>query len=208
MRVPLENTYVRFEQGDLVGELLAYFTLTPVFIMVMYTTLVLLRRDYSTFYALGGQIVNLLLNKILKKLIDEPRPADNEDISDSGMPSNHSQFIGYFGTFYVLQFLLNSKALSRPYRYLYSGFLVLLAALVCFSRHYLGYHTWPQIFVGAWVGSSLGLVLSSIDILLGNSIGALVCSIPIVRYFGVRHFSSLEQYLALRSDPSTKRRKN
>lgn len=207
MKIPLENTYVRFNEGDIIGELLAYITLAPVFVMVMYATLIILRRDYSTFFALGGQLFNLLLNKILKKLIDEPRPLDSLDISDSGMPSNHSQFIGYFATFYILQFLFNSKILSIQYRCLYSFFLVILATLVCYSRYYLEYHTIAQVLVGVAIGSSVGVLWSMIDIILGNVIGNYVCSIPLIHSLGVRHFSALEQYLSLRNIKLYKQRK-
>ena len=201
MKIPLENTYVRFEKGDIIGEVLAYITLSPVFVMVMYTTLVILRRDYSTFYALGGQLLNLLLNKVLKKLIDEPRPSDNNDISDSGMPSNHSQFIGYFVVYYSIQFLFNTngnKTLSVQYKYLYSFYLFVLGVLVCFSRLYLGYHTIDQVLVGVGVGTVVAILWSMIDIYFGNLLGDYICSIPFIHFFDVRNFSPMGQYLSIR----------
>ena len=207
MKIPLENTHVTFDQGDTIGEILAYITLTPVFLMVMYTTLILLRRDYTTFYALGGQLLNLVFNKILKKLIDQPRPIHNHELSDSGMPSNHSQFIGYFVVYYSIQFLFNShsKTLSVQYKYFYSFSLFILGALVCFSRYYLGYHTVDQVLVGAGVGTTVGILWSIIDIYFGNFIGDYLCSIPLIHFFGVRHFSPLEQYLLLRTNTSYKK---
>jgi len=197
MKVPLESTYVRFREDDIVGQVLAYITLCPIYLMVMYTTLVVFRRDFGTLFALFGQMLNLALNKLLKKIVNQPRPDENSDYSDSGMPSNHSQFICYFCMFYIIQ-SLSSKLLPPSQRYLYSFGLGVLAYFVCFSRFYLSYHTSEQILGGVSVGIVSGFVWSLIYLKWGDSLGNLVCSIPLIKYLGLRHFSTLEQYLLLR----------
>lgn len=200
MKVPLEITYVTFEHGDLVGEILAFVTLTPIYVMVMYTVLVILRRDFHTLYALLGQCICLVVNKVLKSIISQPRPAES-DLKDSGMPSNHSQFVGFFCIFYICQFCLNSKLLAIKFRVLYSVALLGLGSVVCFSRVYLIYHTPEQVFVGAVVGAVLGFLFAVVDIRFGKALGDKICSLGVVKFFGFRNYSPLENYLGIRCAP-------
>jgi dolichyldiphosphatase len=74
MLVPFSLTFVRYEENDLIGKLLALVTLSPVFIMVMYATILMIRRDIQTALITLGQLINVVVNLILKKLINEPRP--------------------------------------------------------------------------------------------------------------------------------------
>lgn len=76
MLVPFSLTYVRYEDNDLFGKLLSLFTLSPVFIMVMYATILMVRRDIQTAFIVFGQLTNVLLNLLLKKLFAEPRPIE------------------------------------------------------------------------------------------------------------------------------------
>lgn len=199
MKVPLENTFVSYEDNDFTGELLAYITLTPIYVMVMYTTLVTLRRDFSTVYALVGQMMNLIMNKLLKKLFNQPRPEQQMNLSDSGMPSNHSQFILFFSIFYSIQFL-HAKQLQLHFRILYSFLLMFLAILVCYSRYYLLYHTLDQIFVGAVVGSTFAYCWAKLDFVYGRTMRNFICKVSVGRWLGIRDFSPLQQYLSLREN--------
>lgn len=74
MLVPFHLTYVRYHEDDLFGKVLALFTLSPVFIMVMYTTILVIRRDIQTAFIVLGQLINVGINLILKKIINDPRP--------------------------------------------------------------------------------------------------------------------------------------
>jgi hypothetical protein len=60
--------------GDVVGFVLAWFSLLPVFILVGLGTLILVRRDLQTMFFTGGLVANEGVNFILKHLIQEPRP--------------------------------------------------------------------------------------------------------------------------------------
>lgn len=202
VQIVYENTYVVYEDGDLLGEFLAFITLFPIHIMVMFTTLILFRRDFSTIFATIGICVNLLVNKVLKKLVSQPRPLGST-LSGNGMPSNHSQVMGFIVIFYSLQFLLNSPTLRKSVRWQASCGIILLTILVCYSRSYLNYHTVEQIVVGVSVGGFVGLWWYLLDCFCGHALGELVCSIPIVRKLGVRNFSPLEQYVNLRRKPKS-----
>jgi membrane-associated phospholipid phosphatase len=67
------------------------------------------------------------------------------DLSDEGMPSNHSQFIAYFCTIYIIQFLFRCKDLHIFFRILYTFYVFILGVLVCYSRYYLGCHHPEQV---------------------------------------------------------------
>lgn len=196
MKIPLDYTYVNYENDDTIGLCLAFVTLTPIYIMVMYTTLIILRRDYSTCYALGGQLLNLIINKILKKLIDQPRPESCEISSDSGMPSNHSQFISYFILFYIVQIIwVNSKYFDSLLKVFYTSLLILMGLIVCYSRYYLNYHTLEQVVVGACIGSLFGIIWSIIDVLIGKQLGDFICNrIAIIKFCAVINYSPLCEY--------------
>ena len=49
-------TYVTYEEGDILGFLAAGVTLAPIFLMVMYATLILFRREFHTMAMLVGQV--------------------------------------------------------------------------------------------------------------------------------------------------------
>jgi dolichyldiphosphatase len=197
MKVPLEATYVRYEKDDLFGELLAYVTLTPIFLMVMYTTLVVFRRDFHIVFTLFGQLLSLILNKLLKTLIHQERPKDN-DISDFGMPSNHSQFVSFFCIFYILHvFHMKPQPLSTLVKRFVVLSLLSLQFVVCYSRVYLSYHTSEQVIVGALVGGLFGALWMGLEIKYGQSLGDMFCSIPFIRFIGIRHFSPLVAYLSI-----------
>ena len=81
-------TYVVYKKGDNIGMLLALFTLSPVFIVVMYATLIVFRRDLETILSFIGQLLGVAVAIVAKKLIAQPRP-DGAMLPDEGMPSNH-----------------------------------------------------------------------------------------------------------------------
>ena len=57
------------------------------------------------YYVIGG-MGNAVLNKILKKIIKEPRPENSPKIGH-GMPSSHAQSIYYFTTVLVSKISLS-----------------------------------------------------------------------------------------------------
>ena len=73
-RVPVELTFVTFEKGDLVGSLLASVSLVPLAVIISYASVIVFKRDWTAIVGLTGQLLNELLNALLKKNIQEPRP--------------------------------------------------------------------------------------------------------------------------------------
>ena len=133
LTVPFTLTYVRYVSGDLFGWLLSLVTLTPIFLVIMYCTIIVIRRDIQTILTFIGQLLGAFVTVLLKKVINIPRP-EQSDLKDEGMPSNHSQFVGFFACYYIYQFLSSCKSLGVFYRVIYSFFLLILLYFVAMSR--------------------------------------------------------------------------
>ncbi|EGZ21725.1 hypothetical protein PHYSODRAFT_313791 [Phytophthora sojae] len=150
-----ELTWVVYDPTDRFGVIMALFTLSPVFVTLMHVTLVIFQRDLDSVSMFLGQVVSEVINKVLKKTINQQRP-DGARMSGSGMPSAHSQFISFFASYSVAY----TYSRLNSHRYLEQCVAivgcVVLAALTCYSRVRLGYHTKDQVAVGALVGAIVG----------------------------------------------------
>ena len=105
-------TYVVYKKSDNFGKFLALLTLSPVFIVVYYVTLIASRRDFDTMYTFLGQIIGVALCVFIKKYIKQPRP-DGAHLEDEGMPSNHVR------VFSVCLFVFKFKvSINKYYIYL------------------------------------------------------------------------------------------
>lgn len=100
-----------------------------------------------------------MLNYFIKHAIAIERPLVRTHIhNEYGMPSSHAQFIWFFAT-YVIYFVIirlhhmnNNTIIENVSKILIISSSVILAILVCISRIYLQYHTFAQVFCGAFVG--------------------------------------------------------
>jgi len=117
--------------------------------------------DKSTSLAvyIVGFFFNLLLNIILKSLIQQPRPVEDKRLFNLeiingkrivneryGMPSNHAQGV-FYSTIFILLTLKNKTV----------GLVYLLVSLItCYQRIANNYHTVPQVFAGGIIGILMG----------------------------------------------------
>ncbi|KAA3677319.1 dolichyldiphosphatase [Paragonimus westermani] len=153
---------VMYPKGDIIGKVLAYFSTTPIIIVVGLITLTVFRRDLHTIFLLLGVILNELLNTVMKKTLRQSRPiaTHNSKLSSYGMPSSHAQFVGFFCLYSVffIRFRRLSEKFCRPkIRLLLYIASVVTGALTCYSRLYLLYHTTEQIVIGLVMGLFLAL---------------------------------------------------
>ena len=176
---------------NLLGWLLSLITLSPIYIVVMYSTLIVFRRDLETIQIFLGQVINLALNFILKKLINQPRPQAS-NLKDEGMPSNHCQFVAYFSTYFILEFMFRCKSLGIRYRLLYSILLMILLVAVAFSRIYLQYHTLEQTTVGIVTGFFFALLWHYIVKSFLNPNCVRLSRTPFFKWLCIRDYSSVE----------------
>ena len=170
MRTAFALTYVTYDDEDPFGWLLALITLSPIFIMVMYATLIVFRRDMHTLALLAGQLLNEATSVSLKAIVDSPtskwrhhavRPPGGDKVG-SGMPSSHTQFMFFFTTYCAL-FVFRRVTLEKPAaKPVMAMGLETLSFLVGYSRCHLLYHTEEQVIVGGVLGALLGALWYSV----------------------------------------------
>uniref|UniRef100_A0A4X2L4W9 Dolichyldiphosphatase n=1 Tax=Vombatus ursinus TaxID=29139 RepID=A0A4X2L4W9_VOMUR len=140
---PVTLTHVEYPAGDLSGHLLAYLSLSPIFVIVGFVTLIIFKRELHTISFLGGLALNEGVNWLIKNIIREPRPCgDTHSMVNTkyGMPSSHSQFMWFFSVYSFLFLYLrmhqtnNARFLDLLWRHVLSLGLVTVAFLVSYSR--------------------------------------------------------------------------
>lgn len=112
----------------------------------------------------AGQVCNNIINYILKRIVKHDRPSNlyryvqyPKLANDYGMPSAHSQFMGFFATFVFLRILFQFKNIeSTSLKLFYGAALYGAAFMTGVSRIYLLYHEVDQVVIGIFVGCVLG----------------------------------------------------
>ena len=129
---------------------------TVMVVLIVSMFILATRNKYGIFLAISA-IDSLLLNTIVKLIIQRPRPQGLRLISQGGysFPSGHAMTITSFGL--LLIFFLWQSKLSKSKKILGSLFLGLLILLVCLSRVYLGVHYASDILAGFLLGSAFSL---------------------------------------------------
>lgn len=141
--VALGLTHVQYDAQDPLAKLLALVTLSPIFLLCSYVTIILYRRELTFLNALVGQLGCEGVNWGLKRLIRQPRPHSNLG-KGYGMPSSHSQFLGFFCAFFLAHFWLHHPKPANPptlvnamrrFEHLCAIVaIVTLTAMTCYSR--------------------------------------------------------------------------
>ncbi|XP_060267667.1 dolichyldiphosphatase 1 isoform X4 [Ovis aries] len=141
---PVTLTHVEYPAGDLSGHVLAYLSLSPVFVIVGFVTLIIFKRELHTISFLGGLALNEGVNWLIKHVIQEPRPCGGPHTAVGtkyGMPSSHSQFMWFFSIYSFLFLYLrmhqtnNARFLDLLWRHVLSLGLLTVAFLVSYSRY-------------------------------------------------------------------------
>ncbi|KAK6457874.1 PAP2 superfamily-domain-containing protein [Scheffersomyces xylosifermentans] len=191
--VPFDHTYILYDPKDVISIISVHCSLLPIYTMVFYTSWFLITREVEAVVVVGGHLVGEVLNKIVKKIIKQPRPDFHKDFGTGsysltyGMPSAHSQFMGFFAAYFICIIVFKVQHLSRNQRQAGCFVLVVASLLVAFSRVYLLYHTTQQVVVGVMFGVTLGLFYF-IATTVARDVGLVdwVLQWPIVKYFYVK----------------------
>ena len=113
------------------------------------------RKIYLFAYLLGFGF-NILMNKLIKQIIKEPRPDDSRHIKFMeqfhgseiyGMPSGHAQSV-----FYSAIFLYDAHILMFY-------FSLFISLITLFQRYKFKRHTLTQLFVGSCLGALFAFVI-------------------------------------------------
>lgn len=190
--IPFDHTHILYDPTDVVSTICVQFSLLPIYIMVFYTSWFLITREIEPVIVVGGHLVGEVVNKIIKHIVRQPRPDFHKDFGASsygltyGMPSAHSQFMGFFTAYYICTILMRVP-LQRWQKAVGVLALSVAACGVAFSRVYLLYHTAAQVAVGVIVGVVLGVGYFVVAV-LARDVGLVdwVLSWRIVRLFWVK----------------------
>ena len=137
--------------------------------ILIFISLILLWNKSNLFnYYLIGVFLNVIINIVLKGIIQQARPSDDPKLlkialkdgsrtifkhgvpfNIFGMPSGHAE-----SSFYTTVFIW----FSLKNNYIFSAYL-LFSLLIISQRVYLEYHTVFQVFVGAIVGSTFAYLI-------------------------------------------------
>ena len=190
--VPFDETYILYNPRDPISVVSAYLSLSPILILMFYLSWFLVTRELESLIIAGGQLANEVANKILKRVFRQSRPLilDGFELGPGyGMPSAHSQFVGFLTTYVGLRLWLRweNPRVTMRYKVLYTGIVAGFSLAVCCSRVYLGYHSWEQVIVGASLGLFNGAAFFGVVGLL-RELGILewILTWPVLEWFYVK----------------------
>ncbi|KAM6215178.1 dolichyldiphosphatase 1 [Rhynchocyon petersi] len=218
---PVTLTHVEYPAGDLSGHLLAYLSLSPVFVIVGFVTLIIFKRELHTISFLGGLGLNEGVNWLIKHVVQEPRPCGVPHSAVStkyGMPSSHSQFMWFFSVYSFLFLYLrmhqtnNARFLDLLWRHVLSLGLLTAAFLVSYSRVYLLYHTWSQVLYGGIAGSLMAIAWFVFTQEVLTPLFPRIAAWPISEFFLIRDTSLIPnvlwfEYTVTRAEARNRQRK-
>jgi dolichyldiphosphatase len=204
--VPFDDTYVLYNPDDKLSLAAVFFTLLPIGILVFYLSWFIVTREIEPVIMAAGQVVNDIVNNVVKNHIRQERPMkivgfqENGLRSGYGMPSAHSQFMGFFAVFLMLRIWLQWRGLTVQRKVVSSIGLIVLSACVVSSRVYLHYHSWIQVAVGVLIGSGIGILHFSLaSWLRSTKVIDYLLSWKIVEFFWIKD-SVYQEPLSLRQE--------
>ena len=129
----------------LIGKTTSLLVSASVFCAIAYF------RDAITFSLFLGSVSNGILSKILKRFVNQSRPADISDAvttkpADKGMPSSHAMSLGFICTFAACQVAIPAIQWS----------LLVYAVVSLVYRVHVKLHTTAQVMVGGILGTVNG----------------------------------------------------
>lgn len=128
----------------------------PLFILISFSTLYLLKKKTAAVVNLLSVIGTLLLSEFLKIIIDRPRPIASmvsiyTKVNDKSFPSGHTMVYTIIFGFYLYLVLANYPKKITKYFFLFILSIPLI--LIGFSRIYLGAHWFSDVLGGYLLGS-------------------------------------------------------
>ncbi|POI33896.1 hypothetical protein CIB84_002352 [Bambusicola thoracicus] len=177
--------------GDFSGQLLAYLSLGPIFIIVGFVTLIIFKRELHTtpvesFGFTFGVFLLPCTEQTLTILFLLLFPEAHSTVTTKyGMPSSHSQFMWFFSVY---------------------SFLFL------YLRVYLLYHTWSQVLYGGVAGSVMAIAWFAFTQEILTPLFPRIAAWPISEFFLIRDTSLIPnilwfEYTVTRAEARNRQRK-
>ena len=194
-------THVEYPKDDVIGLILAWSSLLPVFVLSGFVTHIYFRREIHTIVFFAGIFLNEFINLFLKYTIQEPRPSSQHTLVnvEFGWPSSHSQFMWFFMTYMVLfiyiRFQTNDNLLDMAWKHCMSSLCIVAASVVSYSRYYLMYHTLHQIIWGSLIGITCAAGWFSLTHIVLTPLFSVVVSWPLCEFLLIRDSSLIPNIL-------------
>lgn len=162
------NMFYMLHDGTLFQKFLCFVTMTPfwvLFYLVIAMSIYRTNQQRNTLLLIAFT-VSFVVNKILKRLINQARPYN--DIYDGyGMPSDHAQFAflwaGYFHQLLSHHQRFNWGKFVQSQHKLYIVMIWIWCILICYSRYALLFHSILQLIMGGIIGIILAILFYKID---------------------------------------------
>eukprot|EP00111_Clytia_hemisphaerica_P002245 TCONS_00006298-protein len=202
---PVSLTHVVYPEDDLVGKILAWSSLVPIFIIVSFLTLIIFRRELHTMAWFLGILLNEVVNMVLKRMLKQPRPCSALDqkklYNKYGMPSSHAQFMGFFAIYAIffaycrLRVHVYEKFMDNIRQHFIAFSSAGVALIVCYSRVYLHYHTVEQVLIGLCTGLFIGTFWFYIVDTVFTPYFQSIANTKIAEYFFIRDSTNIPDIL-------------
>lgn len=146
--VPLDFTYVVYDSESLWSQALAYLTFLPVVMIIRWSpcrswpshpscgshvTILLFRRELETAYFFAGVVFNSAVSVITKRIVKQPRPPSSVK-TGYGMPSHHTQYMGFFTAYMLLLLSRRLQFGSKLTPFSMASLALLSTCIVAVSR--------------------------------------------------------------------------
>ena len=130
--------------------------------IVTSTILIIKKKKLMGFLIILNLALSGLLNQILKRIVQRPRPTEYRFIEESGysFPSGHSMVSAAFYGFFIYLIFKNVK--NKYIKYISIIALSILIILIGTSRIYLGVHYTSDVMAGIVISISYLIIFTSI----------------------------------------------
>ena len=157
----ITNHYENFNKFDhanlLTGTLGGVLNTSPVLIPIFSLIEGILFNDARGGVFFAGSLLNFFINYILhiftKSKIENPACVIYKKMNTSGMPSIHTQTIGF-----LVGFIFTMMYIKGNFRILAILFGLFLCVIICIQRNAIGCNNKMQIFIGLLLGLLIGSV--------------------------------------------------
>eukprot|EP00879_Flechtneria_rotunda_P018785 GHRR01019718.1.p1 GENE.GHRR01019718.1~~GHRR01019718.1.p1 ORF type:complete len:211 (+),score=67.75 GHRR01019718.1:204-836(+) len=95
--------------------------------------------------------VFVVVVQVMKHVINEARP-EHAQKRDPGMPSSHANSLNFLSVYAAMS--LKHHTSSQAWAVVLAAFTVAMGAFLTWLRVHLGFHTGPQVLVGAGLGAA------------------------------------------------------
>ena len=141
-----------------INKILDFLSNKGPIILLFFTTLILIFHNIKiTFIFTFGYYFNVIINKILKKYINDTRPSIIP--IKNRMPSGHSQLI-----FYIIGFIYFLCKIQKKLYISYLNYLLLIYLIFLINTIYdcikYKYHTIDQLVIGGLLGIFISYIIT------------------------------------------------